>query len=47
MYLHYQHEVGDVQSVTNDVRQYSKVFGTICDSDTVSLKSKDHHTWFQ
>ena len=38
MYLQYQHEVGDVQSVTNYFRKYSEVFGTICDSDTVSSK---------
>ena len=40
MYLQYQHEVGDVQSVTNNFRQYSEVhvFGTICDSDTVLSK---------
>ena len=43
MYLHYQHEVGGVQSITNNFRQYVEVFGTICDSDTVSSKSKDHH----
>ena len=42
VYLQYNHEVGDVQAVTNDFRQYSEVFGTICNSDTVSSKIETH-----
>ena len=43
MYLQYQREVGDVQSVTNDFRQYSEVFGTICDSDIGIQKMRPSH----
>ena len=41
--MYYQHEVENVQSVTNDFRQYSEVFGTICNSDICHQKLRPSH----